>query len=385
LAAAANASSSYGAEARATAGQVGFKGQNGTDFVITPQNVNCPGTSSGLGCYQVTVTQKLPLYLTRIVGYTGNSVMNNGQQRATTVSAVAIATGKVAYNYCIIGLGTNGNVGPGSGANNVDLSGSGADFSHCAARSNGQVKCTSVDFGIVLAPNQQGGTCGSDFRTDTTTYSDPFANRNISTAIANTLAGVSATPCSTPQPALQATLSAQVTLICASNNTLQQDVTTSGAFDNSVIIVYNTTLNMNGHNLTSATGKGATIIFTGPGTTNLPTWFTGAGTVEIRGASAGAYQDFAVFADPKYTTTQPYNPGGGSHFNINVLGTVYAPNTDLAIQGSMSSTIGSYSCISLIAKSLYVNGGSMDNDPLDCLALGFNLPTTTVTRQALVL
>ena len=69
---------------------------------------------------------------------------------------------------------------------------------------------------------------------------------------------------------------------------------------------------------------------------------------------------------------------------LKVLGTVYAPATDIAIQGSMSATIGSYSCVSIVAKSIYVNGGSLDNDPLDCLALAFNLDSATVTRQALV-
>jgi hypothetical protein len=113
-------------------------------------------------------------------------------------------------------------------------------------------------------------------------------------------------------------------------------------------------------------------------------WFSGDGNVTIQGSGGGTFDDLAILVDPKMTTTQPFKPGGGSHVNLYALGTIYAPYTDIAIQGSMSATIGSYSCVSIVAKSIYVNGGSLDNDPLQCKALGFNLAETTVTRATLV-
>ncbi|HET9159732.1 MAG TPA: hypothetical protein VFN88_03900, partial [Caulobacteraceae bacterium] len=358
----------------------GFQDKTGGDTSVTPTKITCP---SGSGtCYQVVITRRVPLYLSQIVGYTGDSTLNGTSRMATTIAAKAVASAKVFYNYCLVGLGTTPNAGPGAGQNNVALNGNGGDFTQCAARSNGQVKCTAVDFAIIQAPSEQGATCGSDYASASNSFTDPYASKNVTSLIANTMA--SAPACSASVPA---TITAAVTVICSTTAALGQNTTISQTdpANPPIIIVNNTTFNLNGHTLTTATGSTATIIFTGPGTSGLPDWFSGDGSVTIQGANGGTYDDFSIINDPKYTTTAAFNPGGGSHFVLDVLGTVYVPNTDVVIQGSMNSTIGSRSCVSIIAKSIYVNGGSLDNDPLDCVALGFDLAQTQVARQTLVL
>jgi hypothetical protein len=177
--------------------------------------------------------------------------------------------------------------------------------------------------------------------------------------------------------------------ICSSNNTMTGAISIqapSGS-DPPILVIYDTTLNTAGFAVSTTSGGGATggtVIISGAGTTNANEWFSGDGDVTIQGSNGGAFDDLSVLVDPKLTTTAPFAPGGGSHVDLNVVGSIYAPNTDIAIQGSMESDVGSRHCVSIVAKSIYVNGGSLDNDPLDCLFLGFNLADTTIQRASLV-
>jgi Flp pilus assembly protein TadG len=383
LAAAANASSGYVNEAKGIASQYNLvPNANGDLTVSTVNNALCPGTSS-YSCYQVEITQKIPLYLTQLAGYGGGTTLADGR-RATLVRAFAVASGKVAYNYCMTGLGTASSPVNGSGQNNIVLNGNGGDFTECAAQSAGQIKCTSVDFAIIQSPAQQGNTCGSDFSQTTSGVTDPYASKDFTTKITDALGS---TPCYSG--ALTGTIIASVVKVCASNATMTGPITLqapTGA-DPPILVIYDTTLNTAGFSVTTTTGvgaKGGTVIVTGAGTTNMNEWFSGDGNVTIQGANGGSFDDMSIIVDPKITTAQAFMPGGGSHVNLTVLGTVYTPATDIAIQGSMSATIGAYSCVSIVAKSIYVNGGSLDNNPLDCKALSFNLDEATVTRQALV-
>jgi hypothetical protein len=161
----------------------------------------------------------------------------------------------------------------------------------------------------------------------------------------------------------------------------------AGATDPPVLVIYDTTLHTAGFSVSTTTGLGAsggTVIISGAGTSNMNQWFDGNGNVTIQGANGGDFDDMAIIVDPKLNPTQPFDPGNNSHVNLFALGTIYAPHTDILVGGSMSATIGSYKCVSIIAQSIYANGGSLANDPLSCEALGFNLAQTVITRQALV-
>jgi Flp pilus assembly protein TadG len=387
LAAAANASTGYATEAKGMTTQYGFLDDAAHDLDITTvNNATCPGTASAT-CYQVTVVQKVPLYLTQVVGYTGAGTTMADGRRATLIRATSIALGKFAVNYCMTGLGTAD--GPVNGQHgNIDLRGNGNGFENCGAQTKGTVSCTSVTFGYIQAPNNHGGQCEPEYTTmPASSVIDPYASRNFSTLIATAIAGA---PCAAAGT-LTGTITTTVTKVCASTGPMTGNITLSGnGTDPPILVIYDTTLNKNGFNLTTTTGlnaKGGTIIVTGAGatgSTNSNTWFSGSGDLTIQGANGGSFDDMTIIVDPKYASAAPYMPGGGSHVDLHALGTIYAPATDIAIQGSMDAQIGSYACVSIVAKSIYVNGGSMDNDPLDCKALGFNLAEAVITRQALV-
>src|SRR5437016_2923412 len=85
LAAATNGSANYAAEAKAVAANYGFI--DGADNVaVTASNAAaCP--AGGNNCYSVMITKTVPLYLSQMVGYSGNV---NGSHRVS-LGAVAIA------------------------------------------------------------------------------------------------------------------------------------------------------------------------------------------------------------------------------------------------------------------------------------------------------
>jgi Flp pilus assembly protein TadG len=69
IAAGTNASSTYAAEAAAVAAQYGFTNGSG-NVTVTATN---PGTAAGCAsnCYVVTVSDKVPLFLSKAIGYKG--------------------------------------------------------------------------------------------------------------------------------------------------------------------------------------------------------------------------------------------------------------------------------------------------------------------------
>src|SRR5580700_3102417 len=87
VAAATNATSSYAAEAVAVAATYGFQsGVNGVN-VAASNTATCP--SGAANCYSVTISKPVPLYLSQLVGYRGDTTFAGAP--ATTVRAVAVA------------------------------------------------------------------------------------------------------------------------------------------------------------------------------------------------------------------------------------------------------------------------------------------------------
>src|SRR5690348_4986336 len=120
IAAASSNGSNYAAVGKGIATQYGF--QDGTGQVAV--SVTNPATATGCtsNCYSVTITDKVPLYLSQVVGYQGSTTANN--QRMSTLTAGAVATVTSAYSYCILALASSGKRGITSdGAPSTNLNG----------------------------------------------------------------------------------------------------------------------------------------------------------------------------------------------------------------------------------------------------------------------
>jgi len=131
IAAATDASSNYAAEARSVALQYGFQDGAGSIAVGVTNPASAAGCTSG--CYQVTISDNVPLLLSQVVGYQGSASV--GGRRAATLTATSVATTTVAYSYCILALAGSGNEGITSdGAPNANLNG-------CNTMSNSSSTC----------------------------------------------------------------------------------------------------------------------------------------------------------------------------------------------------------------------------------------------------
>src|SRR5260370_38388668 len=73
IAAATNAGSNYDVEAKAVAAQYGFVDGSNNVTVAASNAAPCP--SGGNTCYSVTVTGIVPIFLSQVVGYKGDSTV----------------------------------------------------------------------------------------------------------------------------------------------------------------------------------------------------------------------------------------------------------------------------------------------------------------------
>src|SRR3954468_3868142 len=74
IAAATNAGSNYDVEAKAVAAQYGFVDGNNNVSIAVSNTATCPGGTNT--CYSVTISGFVPLLLSQVVGYQGNTRLN---------------------------------------------------------------------------------------------------------------------------------------------------------------------------------------------------------------------------------------------------------------------------------------------------------------------
>ena len=91
LAAAGNGTSTYGLDALAVSDKAGLVAGVDDTTILAEDNVTCPAPSSLTNCYRVTITRKMPVYLVRVLGFSGDTTTAAGI-RAQTIRAVSIAS-----------------------------------------------------------------------------------------------------------------------------------------------------------------------------------------------------------------------------------------------------------------------------------------------------
>ena len=141
IAAATNGTSTYAAEAQAAAAQDGFQNGSGNITVAAPNpSTGCTALDPTANCYTVTVSDKVPLFLSQVVGYKGT-----GGKGTTTLSATAVAATLKAYPYCILAL--NGNVA----TDLVSHGGPKANLNGCNIMSDSSATCNGHNLGAAAA------------------------------------------------------------------------------------------------------------------------------------------------------------------------------------------------------------------------------------------
>jgi hypothetical protein len=134
-------------------------------------NVTCPDGSNT--CYSVTITSLVPLYLSQVVGYAGDTTVNGAKEKTLSSAAVAQQT-KVQQPICLLALDKTLNKA-------TALTGNGSpttNFTGCSIMSNSNASCNGsnllANYGLAYGTNGGGAGCGNKQDSNIPKVPDPY-------------------------------------------------------------------------------------------------------------------------------------------------------------------------------------------------------------------
>lgn len=375
----ANGGTGFTTEAQSVASSYGFtNGSNDTTVSVTLAKFASVPACTTKNCYGVKITKNVPMYLLPIVGYNGD-VTGKTQQ---SIVAVAIASTKtINVSYCITSLAT-------SGDGILINGGSNANFTNCYLRSNSNVTCNGT--------NATGNARGFAFSgtnkkcapaTSQPNIADPYAGQygNVPGNIPpNTCTSYPQEPRRPHDPALPATnkLNGSYTwganVIMCGDVQLTGNVTITSASPGTALVIENGRLDLNGHTLTSASGSGLTIVFTGPTVGGLSPTHTVScsGTLDIAAPTSGTWSGVAIWQDKTLTSGIDLSCGGNQP-TWDLQGLVYMPNANLDFSGVVDKYSNSgLACYALVDWTYQANGtDTISNGLSQCAQAGLVPPS----------
>jgi Flp pilus assembly protein TadG len=392
IAAATNGSSNYNIEAAAVATQYGYTNAVNNVTVVASNTATCPADPSITPpCYSVTISSMVPIYLTEVVGYQGNSTLNGAREQTLTSSALAFRT-TIQTPICLLGLDTGATAIRSNGAPSTNFSG-------CTVMSNSDASCNGSNLqatmGIAHATNNG---CGINQYSNIPVVSDPYAYmasnipNDLPTRCSNSYSQESrhgstwsggTTWSGTKTLTNTATVGGN-TLICGDLR-LTGDVTID-APSGAVLYIENGLLDLQGHTFRTADGSSVTIVFTGTNTgsyQHYPTDNSGgaSGVLDIEAPKTGSFAGIAIYQDPALTHNVDFTYAGNAP-TWDITGGVYLPNADVTISGAINKSSNGAVCMVMVTKDVTVNGtGSIyaqTPDGSGCQAAGLTMPTATI-------
>jgi hypothetical protein len=414
IAAAINGGTNYAVEAKAVAARYGFvDGINNVSVTVT-NTAACPG--GGNTCYSATVSGYVPLLLSRVLGITGDGVVNGSLQKRLSSLAVA-KPASTPVELCMLALATSG------APQGIRTNGSPtADMNGCNVMSNTAAQCngSNLNAGLGLAHGTSNG-CGVTPVSNVPVVTDPYANRaslipSLSSSGCNgiypqeTKKGNAVTPpstrvpnaltlnpnLSTGAPVTSLTLNGGDNFMCG-DQVLMADVVIDTTAP-SVLIIENGQLDVNGHTLRS-TGSGLTLVFSGDNSgsyTHAPTDNTNGNTggLDITAPVIAAtnpptltWSGIAIYQDPSLTSGLDVSAAGNSP-TWKITGLVYMPHASVTLKGAIDKGTAGKSCLVLVADNFTIAGtaGILKTDIGQCPQAGLTMPSATIPgRSKLVL
>ena len=154
------------AVAKAVAAQYGFVDGVG-NIAVTVTNPNA-ATGCTSNCYSVSISDKVPLFLSAVVGYQGTTSVSS--KPMTSVLAGTVATQSGGAPYCLLALASSGAAGiTSNGAPKADMQGCNV-MSDTGATCNGHN--LNATFGAAHGVNNG---CGLTQVSGVATVADPYA------------------------------------------------------------------------------------------------------------------------------------------------------------------------------------------------------------------
>jgi putative Flp pilus-assembly TadE/G-like protein len=380
LAAADNNSSSYAVEARAVAAQYGFV--NGVNNVtVTATNAaTCP--SGGTTCYKVTITSKLPLYLSQVVGYAGD-----GNRQKNLLSAAVAKRMTRPQPICLLGLSNVGQAVTGNGSPNTQFQG-------CTIMSNANTVCNGSDllalYGLA-AGNSVG--CGSVQDSQVPPVADQYAvlAANLPPKINCPPSGFPTTSWSNngappPGPNVKSTSSGGVNYVQVCGNLQLTNSVTWKPTTPTVLVIENGKLDANNNAL--HTSNVAVVFSAGlNGKSGLPYDAPNhqQGLFDIQAPASGPWSGVALYEDP---TVNPPTPAALTYFGNDpaweISGLTYFPLLNVTISGAVNKSSNGAQCMVMVGWTITINGtGSFyPQTPQGCQTAGLVMPSTQIPTRA---
>jgi len=423
LAAATNGGANYDVEAKAVAAQYGFVDGANNITVTASNTATCPG--GGNTCYGVAISGAVPLLVSQVVGYQGDTTLNGAA--AKRLNAVAVARPTItAQDICMLALAASG------AAQAIRTNGAPtANMNGCNVMSNTAAQCngSNLGAGLGLAHGTSNG-CGMKPISGVNTVTDPYIGRAVSipplgnsgcpsypqeSKHGNTVIPPSPLPTSPPLPPKIVTLNggapsldlsgvgysydgdgaggngATNNFFACGDQVLSADMVINAPSGSpAVLVVENGQLDLNGHTLTTADGSAVTVVFSGTNGsyTHAPTDNTNGsgGRLDLTAPASGPWSGVAIYQDPSLTTGVDVSAAGNSP-TWNITGLVYMPHASVTLKGAIDKGTAGKSCVVLVADNFTISGtaGILKTDIGGCGDAGLTMPQAIVPgRSALV-
>jgi hypothetical protein len=370
IAAATNASTNYDVEAKAVAAQYGFVDGSSNVTVAASNTATCP--AGGNTCYSVTISSYVPLYLSEVLGYSGNAVLNGKPEQSLSATAVALQAPSPAQ-YCILALASSGKQGIRSnGAPNANMTG-------CNVMSDTTSTCNGANLQATIgAAHGTNNGCGNKQYSNVPVVSDPYSGL-ASNIPANPCSSYPQEPTKKNNPALPASNQWSGTQNLSGNVPICGDLQLTGnvtvnAPSNAVLVIENGQLDTNGYSITTSSGSGLTVVFSGTNSGSYTHAPTGGGTLDISSPTTGPWKGVALYQDPSLTSGVDISAAGNSP-TWDISGLVYLPHSSVTFSGAVNKASNGQSCFAMVVDNLLVDGTGSILETGGCAAQGLNMPT----------
>jgi hypothetical protein len=373
IAAATNASSNYDVEAKAVTAQYGFTDGSNNVSVSASNTAACP--AGGNTCYSVTISSYVALYLSQVLGYKGNATLAGTPEEALSATAVALQR-PTPTKYCILALGSSGQQGiRANGTPNTNMTG-------CDVMSDTTSTCNGGNLlATIGAAHGKNNGCGNTQWSNVATVPDPYSGL---------ASNIPANPCgkSYPQepakkndPALPSTNKWSGAQSLSGNVVVCGDLQLTGnvtinAPSNAVLVIENGQLDTNGYSITTSSGSGLTVVFSGDNSGSYTHAPTGGGTLDISSPTTASspWQGVALYQDPSLTSGVDISAAGNSP-TWDISGLVYLPHSSVTFSGAVNKASNGQSCFAMVVDNVLINGTGSILETGGCAAQGLNMPT----------
>ncbi len=376
MAAATNGGSNYDVEAKAVAAQYGYVNGSNNVTVTASNAAACP--AGGNTCYSVTISGLVPLFLSQVVGYKGDSTLNG--KAAKSVTSTAVATQSITdVKFCLLSLSKTGTGILANGNPKADMTGCDV-MSDSAANCNGHNLLATI--GSAAKTNDD---CGITKYSNRPIVPDPYSSLadNIP---ADTCKSYPEEPVQKKDQPLPANNQWSGTINLSGNVQICGDLQLSGnatvnAPSGAVLVINNGLLDTNGYTLSSSDGSALTIVFSGNGNGNIYEHYpTGGGTLDFAAPTSGPWSGVAIYQDPKLTHGVDVSAAGNSP-TWDITGLVYLPNSNVTFSGAVNKSSHGQSCFVMVVYTVLINGTASILETGGCDAAGLSMPVGTVPAR----